>query len=114
MANYKPTGPFNVPMLLYVPTSAEAKGSAKKIYPSEGVMIFCSFRTFGGTENTTNGVLTVEDTAVIETWFRPDIKSDCILKDVDGVKYEILGKPENINQRNQVLRFKIRSVRGGA
>lgn len=114
MADYRPSGPFNVPLFLFVPTKTTVKGSTKKTYPSEGELIMCSFRTFGGTETTQNDVLTIEDTAVIETWYRPDIKSDCKIKDVDGVDYEILGTPENINKRNQYLKFKIRSVRGGA
>lgn len=114
MANYRPSGPFNVPLFIFVPKTKTVKGSPKKIYPDEGELIYCSFKTFGGTESTENGVLTVEDTAVIETWYRPDIKSDCAVEDVNGNKYEILGTPENINQRNQILKFKIRSVRGGA
>ena len=113
MAEYKPKGPFNVPMFLFVPTTSTAKGSTKKIYPATGELIYCTFRTFGGTERTNNDVLVVEDTAVIETWFRPDIKSDCKLRDVDEIDYEILGTPENINKRNQYLRFKIKAIRGG-
>ena len=77
-------------------------------------MIYCSFRTFGGTEKVVNGVLSVENTAVIETWYRPDIKSDCILRDLNGVDYEILGTPENLNVRNQFMRIKIRAIQGGA
>lgn len=114
MAEYRPSGPFNVPLFLFIPTVTTAKGSSKKIYPENGELIYCSFRTFGGTEKVVNDVLTVEDTVVIETWFRPDIKSDCKLKDVDGIEYEILGTPENINKRNQYLRFKMRAIRGGA
>lgn len=114
MSEYRPSGPFNVPLYLLIPTIVTAKGSTKKVYPDEGELIMCTFRTFGGTELTSNDVLTVEDTAVIETWFRPDIKSDCKLKDVDGIEYEILGTPENINKRNQFLKFKIKSCRGGA
>jgi hypothetical protein len=101
-------------MFVFIPQTKTVKGSTKKHYPAEGELIYCSFRTFGGTEITSNDVLTVEDTATIETWYRPDIKSDCILQDVDGVKYEILGTPENINKRNQILKFKVRSIRGGA
>lgn len=74
----------------------------------------CTFRTFGGTEVTTNDVLTIENTAVVETWYRPDIKADCQIKDDDGITYEILGTPENINKRNQYLKFKIKAIRGGA
>jgi SPP1 family predicted phage head-tail adaptor len=114
MAEYRPKAPFNVPMFLFVPIPTSAKGSAKKLYPDEGEPIFCTFRTFGGTERVSNDVLVVEDTAVIETWYRPDIKSDCRLKDADGTVYDILGTPENINRRNQFLRFKIKAIRGGA
>jgi SPP1 family predicted phage head-tail adaptor len=113
MANYKPRTPFNVPMFLYIPTTTTVKGSEKKTYPAQGETIFCSFRTFGGTETTVNGVLVVENTATVETWYRPDIKSDCVLKDVSGLSYEILGTPEDIEQRHQFLRFKVRAIKGG-
>lgn len=113
MANYRPSGPFDVPMFLFIPTSTTAKGSTKNIYPESGELIYCTFRTFGGTETTVNGVLVVENTATIETWYRPDIKSDCVLKDVSGLSYEILGTPEDIEQRHQFLRFKVRAIKGG-
>lgn len=111
---YKPSTPFNVPMHLFIPTITSAKGSRKPIYPETGLLIYCSFKTFGGTETTVNGILSVESTAVIETWYRPDIKSNCELEDADGNRYEILGNPENINMRNQYLKFKIRLIKGGA
>lgn len=114
MTNYRPSGPFNVPIFLFIPTTTTKKGSTKKIYPENGELIYCTFRTFGGTERINNDVLVIEDTGIIETWFRPDIKADCRLKDADGIEYEILGTPENINKRNQYLRFKIKAVRGGA
>lgn len=114
MADYKPSGPFNVPLYLFAPTVKTVKGSAKKAYPKIGELIMCTFRTFGGTEVTTNDVLTIENTAVVETWYRPDIKADCRFKDEDGITYEVLGTPENINKRNQYLKFKIKAIRGGA
>lgn len=114
MSSYRSIGPFNVPMFLCVPQIKTAKGSTKKIYPENGELIYCSFKTFGGTEVKSNDVLMIEDTAVIETWYRPDIKADCILKDSNGLSYEILGTPEDINQRHQCLKFKIRKIQGGA
>ena len=114
MANYRPNEPFTVPMFLYIPEYKTAKGSTKKVYPTSRELFYCSFRTFGGTEKIVNDVLTVEDTAVIETWYRPDIKSNCIIENSDGLRYEILGTPENINMRNQILRFKVRTIKGGA
>ena len=110
---YRPAEPFTVPMFLFIPTTTTVKGSAKKTYPAQGVQIFCRCRTFGGTETTVNGVLAVENTATIETWYRPDIQSDCVLKDVSGLSYEILGTPEDIEQRHQFLRFKVRAIKGG-
>ncbi len=110
--------PFNVPMLLLIPKTTIIRGVAVKTYPdaTSGVLFFCSFRSFGGTESESNGVLTVQDTANIETWFRPDIKADCRLCIANQPEkvYEILGNPENINMQNQFLKFKIRSVSGGA
>lgn len=113
MAEYKPSGPFVVPLVVFIPKYVTAKGSTKKIYPETGELIYCTFRTFGGTETTKNDALVIEDTVIVETWFRPDIKSDCKIVDNDGIEYEILGTPENINKRNQYLKFKMRSVRGG-
>ena len=111
---YRPSSPFVVSMFLYIPTTTTAKGSTKNTYPETGEQINCSFRTFGGTEKTVDGVISVENTAIVETWYRPDIKANCILKDVDGLAYEILGTPEDIEQRHQFLRFKIRATKGGA
>lgn len=95
------------------PTEITAKGSTKKIY-SKIDDIFCSFRTFGGTEVEKNGVITVEDTATVETWYRPDLTADCKIVDDSGKAYEILGTPENIDMKNQFLKFKVRAVLGGA
>lgn len=112
---YRFAEPLTVPMLLFAPEIVTVKGSPSKVYPKTGTLFYCSFRTFGGTEKVVNDVLTVEDTAVIETWYNPDIKSDCIIKDVNSITtYEILGTPENINMRNQVMKFKVRAVKGGA
>lgn len=113
MAGYKPSGPFNVPMFLFVPTPTISKGVLKKTYPTNGVLFFGTFRTFGGTERTVNDAVVVEDTATIETWYRPDIKADCRIV-INDVPYEILGTPENINMRGQYLLIKVRAIQGGA
>lgn len=113
MGNYKPTVPFNVSAFLFAPTTKTVKGVTKKTYPKDGELFYCSFRTFGGTERTSNDILIVENTAVIETWYNPNITSDCKIN-VGGLDYEILGTPENINMRNQFMKFKVRAVKGGA
>lgn len=115
MAEYKPSLPFFTPMMLYVPTYETISGVRKKVYPETGTLFYASFKTYGGTERDVNGIYSVEDTANIETWYRPDITSECrIERAQDGAMYEILGEPENINMRNQFLKFKIRRIKGGA
>ena len=106
--------PFNTPLYLLKPVTTQIKGSVKKTYPEQGELIFCSFRTFGGTEKVVNDIIAVENTAVVDTWYRPDITSDCILQTENGERYEIMGTPENLSMRNQYLRFKIRALKGGA
>lgn len=112
MANYTPQ-PFNAVMALYIPDYTTAKGSPKKTY-RKLLDFYCSFRSFGGTEIESNGATVVENTAIIETWYNPDFKSNCRVATPDGSFFEILGTPENINMRNQYLRFKIREIKGGA
>ena len=115
MSNYSPNYPFNVPMLLFVPTYEKVKGVNKKVYPEDGELFFGSFKTYGGTDTTKDGILSVVDTASIETWYRPDIKSDCLIRLAEtGDTYEILGKPENINMRNQFIKLKVQGISGGA
>lgn len=113
MGSFNPDLPFNVPFYLLTPSYQTVKGVRKKVFEKSEKPYFCSFRTFGGTEKTVNDVLVVEDTATLETWFTPEIKAGCEIE-VDGVEYEILGTPENINKRNQYLVFKVRAVKGGA
>lgn len=105
---------MTTPMRLQVPKVTSVLGVAKKEY-TDGDVIMCNFKTYGGTESVVNDVLSVIDTAQITCWYRPDIKSDCRLKRLsDGAVFEILGEPENLEQRNQILYFKIRRVKGGA
>lgn len=64
---------------------------------------------------TENDLYSVVDTATIETWFRPDITSECeIYVMANGKTYQVEGSPENIQMRNQFLRIKVRCIGGGA
>lgn len=117
MARFKLAAPLSVPMMLLVPSYREGYGVDVKSYPdiNDGILIYGSFRTFGGTEREVNGLYSVENTATVETWYRPDIKSNCrIGLPQTGEIYEILGEPENIEMRNQYLMFKVTQVKGGA
>lgn len=112
MSDYRPPVRFDTAMLLLIPKKTTYNGVSKKTWPNTGPVIMASFRTFGGTETTVNGVWSVENTATVETWYNPAIKADCRLR-LGSRDYEILGDPENINNRNQFMKFKVRAVGGG-
>ncbi len=102
-------------MRLQLPTIDTAYGVGTKVWRDSNLVIQCNFKTFGGTERISNDVLIVEDTAQIVCWFHPDIKSECrLVRLSDNAVFEILGTPENIEMRNQFLKFKVRRVKGGA
>lgn len=106
---------MTTPMRLQTPTSEKKLGVDRKTYADVSGVVMVNMKTYGGTERDDNGVLTVEDTAQICCWYRPDIRSDCrMIRLTDGAVYDILGEPENIEMRNQFLKFKVRRVKGGA
>ena len=126
---YKPSAPFTVPMKLLVPTTSSSYGVVKKTYPDpnpvitgskdqvvvEPPLFFGSFRTFGGKENSRDGIYTVINTATIDTWYRPDIKADCQIYLCDtGDIYEIVSDPEDIDMRHQYMQFKVQKTGGKA
>ena len=117
MAFYRPSLPFSTALIVLKPTYEKVAGVRSKVLPDleNGFKIFGTFKTYGGTERTEDGLYSIIDTAEVETWYRPDITSDCIVVLAStGAKYEILNEPENISQRNQFLKFKVRRVKGGA
>ncbi len=113
---------MTTPLRLQQPTNGVSYGvNIKKAYKNINGVIMANFKSYGGTERNDNGVLSVEDTAQIVCWYRPDIKGDCRVVLLDGNEdtdraqiYEILGEPENIERRNMFLKFKVRRIKGGA
>ena len=100
---------------LQAPTSGKTLGVSVKTFADISGVVMVNWKSFGGTEVTVNGVLSVEDTAQITCWYRPDICSGCrLVRLADGAVYEIIGEPENIEMRNQFMKFKVRRVKGGA
>lgn len=114
---YRPKTPFNVAMRLMIPTERVIKGTTVKTFKplEECPVIFGSFRTFGGTDSDVNGVFSVIDTAVIETWFRPDITSDCRIYVIHtGKTCKIHATPENVEMLNKWLKIRVECLTGGA
>ena len=116
---YKRAGDYFVPMKLLIPKEDKYNGKVTYTYPSieeapEENIFFGNFKTFGGTETTVNGIVTIVDTANIETFYRPDIGRHCRIALLETEElYEILGDPEDIERRHQILKFKVKKIVGG-
>jgi hypothetical protein len=115
---FKPSLPYSCPIELLIPTYTTSKGVTYKTW-GEGIRLNCSFKSYGGTESVktlegkSDGVLVVFDTALVETWYRPDIKAECAIRLCEtGEVYEIMGHPEDIDKRHQFVRFKVRAIQG--
>lgn len=105
---------FNVPAKLLIPVVKKVNGVAQKTF-EESDVIYVSARAYGGTEKVVDDKYVIEDTMSIECWYRPDITSDCNLRLLDdNSEWEILNTPENIDRRNQFLKFKIKRLKGRA
>lgn len=117
MARYKPKKPFDTPMLLYPATGTDkVLGVTVKTYAETGILFYGSFSTYGGTERAVNGVYSVEDTAVVETWYRPEFAASgrVAMADNQARLYEIKGEPEDIEEQHLFVQLRLSRVKGGA
>jgi len=118
MSTYRPNKLFRVPFALMTPTYTRSKGVDVKTFiePEDGwPTIFASFATYGGTDKVVDGVTVAVDTGIIECWYNAGLTQNCRLKNLNsGQVYEVLGQIENIEGRNQFMKFRVEAVRGGA
>ena len=113
--DYKPMMPFDVAMKLLTPIETKVKGVTKKTFtaPEDSPLFKGSFKTYGGTENFSNDVYTVFDTAIIDTWYNPNITNECRIYICEtGKVYEIKSPPENIGMRHQYMQIRVEAVGG--
>lgn len=99
--------------LLIPKSSSKVNGVTRYVYPNDGDIIYVCWKTYGGTEQTVNGVYSILDTADITTRYRPDIKANCRLLREDGAIYKIISEPENTDLNNKYCEFKVERVKGG-
>ena len=111
---YRPKGinELRTAAQLLQPAYTEYNGVQKPTYPERGDVIYCSFKNYGGTEKAVNGIISYIDTALVTTWYRPDIKADSAIKLESGAVYRIITPPENIELQGQYICFKVERVKG--
>lgn len=116
MGIYKPElQNMSTRMMLLIPEKKKINGKVVKVYPETSDITFlASFKSFGGTEKVVDGVLVIEDTANIFTWYNPQITSDCrVVLLQNHAVYDVLNEPENVDMRNQFMKFKVKRYKGG-
>lgn len=112
MAGYKPNLPFNLAVRHLKRSTVKVNGVNQESF-TEGDIIYCSAKSYGGTEKVVNNVSVIEDTWNIDTWYNPALKKGDKLRFLDdNAEFEILATPENINRRCQYMRFKVRRIGG--
>lgn len=116
MANYRPAEAeqMTTPFKLQVPIPKVVSGVSKFDYKDAEEPIFlASFKSYGGTEKIVNDVLSIIDTAQVVCFYRPDITSNCkIINLKTNAVYRVIGEPENTDERDQFLKFKVERVKG--
>ena len=114
--SYKPkaVNELRTPVQLLIPTgTTKINGVTRHTYPASGDVIFVNWKTYGGTEQTVNGLYAIADTAQITTRYRGDIAVNCRLLREDGKVYEVITEPENCDLNNRYMEFKVDRVKGG-
>lgn len=112
---YKPNMPFDVAMKLLIPTETKVKGVTQKAFPDpqDAPLFNGSLKTFGGTENFSDDVYTVFNTAIVDTWYNPNITAECRIYICETSEiYEVITPPENIGMRHQFMQFKMQKIGG--
>lgn len=116
--SFRPSGPYTVAIKVLIPVETKVMSTKKKTFPDPKdveTVIFCSFKTYGGTENFSNDLYTIYDTATVETWWRSDITSDCRIYICEtGESWDVISRPEDVDMRHQYMRFKVQLVGGKA
>lgn len=112
---WKPSGQFTTPVILLKPSYEKVNGVPKKTYTDTDTVMYCCWKSYGGTRTEKNGVEIYQDTAEVETFYNPDVSNDCAFRNLlTGLVYEVMNQPEDVEQRNQYLKFKVRKLRGGS
>jgi hypothetical protein len=106
---------LTTPVKLYHRHLNWISGAPESVYiEADDPIVFCSFKTFGGTESVVNGQIINISTATLTTWYRQDIQSpDRITLLADNSEWEIIGDPENYEMRNQYMQLRLRKLSRG-
>lgn len=71
------------------------------------------FKQKGTAETNANGLTVINEKTTFTTWFKADFAAADILT-INGVDYEIIGIPENVEMRSRYAIITLERIGGGA
>lgn len=106
---YKVQDRLTTPIALFKQEKISVNGRVESLYSKvSNEVVWCSWKSYGGTESVIDGLSVFKDTATIECRYNPSIcQNDIIENLITHNKYKIITVPDDINQMHQFLRFKV-------
>lgn len=102
------------PAIHQKPTYSTVNGREKKTYTNAPrPNIRGKFKQKGTAEITANGTTVINEKTTFSTWYKSDIEGGDRLI-INGVTYEIKGKPENVEGRGRYCVCTLETIEGGA
>lgn len=96
------------------PTVSTVNGREQKIFAdAPRPNLRGKFKQRGAGEVTANGLYVVNEKTTYQTWYKSDLNSGDRLI-IDGVAYEVKGKPENVEGRGRYCVCNLEAIEGGA
>ena len=92
--------------------SETVNGRTHKTYTEVGT-VRGKFKQKGTAETNANGLTVVNEKTSFITWFKPDFAAADILT-INGVDFEIIGTPENVEMRGRYAVLTLERISGGA
>ena len=111
---YKPANirEFVTPAEHKKPTTQIINGHNQKTYTAVGT-IKGKFKQKNTSELNANGIVIVETKITFTTWWSNNLTAQDILT-INNIDYEIVGDPENVEQRSRYAVLTLRLIKGGA
>ena len=102
------------PAIHQKPTYSPVHGREKKEYTdAPRPNIRGKFKQKGTAEATANGVIVINEKTTFSTWYKADLEGGDRLI-INGIAYEIKGKPENVEARGRYCVCNLEAIKGGA
>lgn len=113
---YKPANvrEFITPAVHKKATSKTVNGREVKAHTEVGT-VRGKFKQKGTAETNANGLTVINEKTTFATWWKkenPFASADILT--IDGIDYEIKGKPENVEMRSRYAVLTLEKISGGA